>query len=80
VSLDASVPMTNWTDFDLTRSLPRLQQRFPDLVVDSRLSAVTQADELIEVLASAQGISMTEAREEMRDFLYLESLRAELTA
>ena len=71
--------MTNWTEFDLTRSLPRLRQRFPDLVVDSRLCAVTQADDLIEALAAAQGISMTEAREEMRDFLYLESLRAELT-
>ena len=30
-------------------------------------------------LAASQGISMTEAREEMRDFLYLESLRAELS-
>ncbi|NIZ12212.1 hypothetical protein [Phaeobacter sp. HF9A] len=71
--------MTDWTEFDLTRSLPRLQQRFPKLVVDNALCSIKQGDALIARVASAQGISLTEAREEMRDFLYLESLRAELT-
>ena len=71
--------MMNCTEFDLARSLPRLRQRFPGLVVDQMLSAQTQADDLIRALAASQGISMTEVREEMRDFLYLESLRAELS-
>ncbi|MCG7623236.1 hypothetical protein [Epibacterium sp. Ofav1-8] len=72
--------MIELNEVNLARSLPRLQQRFPDLVVDSVVSAMTQTDELIQAVASAQGISLTEAREEMRDFLYLESLREELTA
>ena len=72
--------MIELNEVNLARSLPRLQQRFPDLVVDSVVSAMTQTDELIQAVAAAQGISLTEAREEMRDFLYLESLREELTA
>jgi hypothetical protein len=72
--------MIELNEVNLARSLPRLQQRFPDLVIDSVVSAMTQTDELIQAVASAQGISLTEAREEMRDFLYLESLREELTA
>ena len=67
------------TEFDLSKSMPRLRQRFPDLVIDSTMCPVAQSDEFIHALASAQGISLTEAREEMRDFLYMESLRAELT-
>ncbi|MCG7626442.1 hypothetical protein MHM88_01385 [Epibacterium sp. MM17-32] len=72
--------MIELNEVNLARSLPRLQQRFPDLVVDSVVSAMTQTDELVQAVAAAQGISLTEAREEMRDFLYLESLREELTA
>jgi len=71
--------MTEMSEVNLARSLPRLQQRFPDLVVDGVVGAMTQTDELIKAVASAQGISLTEAREEMRDFLYLESLRDELS-
>ena len=48
--------MMNCTEFDLARSLPRLRQRFPGLVVDQILSAQTQADDLIRALAASQGI------------------------
>ncbi|KUP92567.1 hypothetical protein [Tritonibacter horizontis] len=70
--------MTNWTEFDLTTSLPRLRQRFPGMSMDTSLCPVTQSDAFVAALASAQGISLTEAREEIDDFLYMESLRAEL--
>lgn len=71
--------MTNLSEFNLAKSMPRLRQRFPGFVADSSLCPITQSDEFIIALAAAQGISLTEAREEMRDFLYLESLRAELS-
>ncbi|OIQ32059.1 MAG: hypothetical protein BM562_06025 [Alphaproteobacteria bacterium MedPE-SWcel] len=70
--------MKNSPEFDLATSLPRLRQRFPGIVVDNTLCPVSQSDAFIAALASAQGISLTEAREEMRDFLYMESLRAEI--
>ena len=66
-------------EFNLAKSMPRLRQRFPDLVVDSSLCPITQEDAFVSALAKAQGISLTEAREEMRDFLYMESLRDELS-
>lgn len=69
----------NFTELDLSKSMPRLRQRFPKLVLDSALCPIAQSDEFILVLATSQGISLTEAREEMRDFLYMESLRAELS-
>ncbi|TNJ41582.1 hypothetical protein [Phaeobacter sp. B1627] len=70
--------MQNSPEFDLTTSLPRLRQRFPGIVVDKNLCPVSQRDAFIAALARAQGISLTEAGEEMRDFLYMESLRAEI--
>jgi hypothetical protein len=76
---DASDPMLNCTEVDLAQSLPRLRQRFPGFVVDSKFTAKARGEDLVRALATSQGISMTEAREEMRDFLYLESLRAELS-
>lgn len=63
---------------DLQDCWPRLRQRFPYLAEhDAKYGFETQ-DHFLKCIAEKQDITIAEAREEIADFLYVESLHAEL--
>ncbi|GLO70523.1 hypothetical protein MACH17_20400 [Phaeobacter inhibens] len=58
--------------------MPRLKQRFPHLQTRSAPSLFDDKDKFVAYLARTHHLTMTEAREEVDDFLYTESLHREL--
>lgn len=63
---------------ELEKCLPRLRQRFPELDCADKSLTSDCIDKFIDHLALVQQISVSEAREEISDFFYLESLHEEL--
>ncbi len=72
--------MMNWTELtlDWAASFPRVKDRFPHLD-DTALSFVKHDRTRFEAyLADTHQLTLTEAREEFADFLFVEALNREL--
>ncbi|CUH82243.1 hypothetical protein TRM7557_03828 [Tritonibacter multivorans] len=63
---------------DLRKCLPRLRQRFPIIQNFDDNLPTDDLDRFIRFMAKKQHITESEARAEVEDFLYLESLHREL--
>lgn len=63
----------SWSD-----RIPRIKQRFPYLKVSKAPSIVEDREKFVAYLARTHHLTLTEAREEVDDFLYIESLLKEL--
>jgi len=59
-------------------SLPRMQTRFPYLHQNMVPSLLQDREAFIEHLASTHQLTLTEAREEVEDFLFIEGLLDEV--
>ncbi|MFT6457772.1 MAG: hypothetical protein ACJARR_000645 [Pseudophaeobacter arcticus] len=57
---------------------PRAKQRFPHLQFDTVSSLKGDHDGFVSYLADSHQLTLREAREEIEDFLFTESLHAEL--
>lgn len=70
-----SIPLTSmrWD-----RMYPRAKQRFPHLRSDKAPSLEQDRDGFVAYLARTHHLTLREAREEVDDFLFTESLHAEL--
>ncbi|MGR3623079.1 hypothetical protein [Pseudophaeobacter sp.] len=60
------------------RLYPRAKQRFPHLRSESVPSLAGDRDGFVAYLARTHHLTLREAREEVDDFLFTESLHAEL--
>ncbi|OED47770.1 hypothetical protein [Leisingera sp. S232] len=58
--------------------MPRIKQRFPHLKASNAPSILDDRDRFVAYLARTHQLTMTEAKEEVEDFLYVESLLREL--
>ncbi|AHD00931.1 MULTISPECIES: hypothetical protein [Leisingera] len=58
--------------------MPRIKQRFPHLKASNAPSLVDDRDRFVAYLARTHHLTLNEAREEVDDFLYIESLLREL--
>ncbi|WP_293576303.1 hypothetical protein [Phaeobacter sp.] len=58
--------------------MPRIKQRFPHLETRKAPSLIDHKDDFVAYLAQTHHLTLTEAREEVDDFLYTESLHREL--
>ncbi len=63
---------------DLKECWPRLRQRFPYIAEKDARNGFETPDHFLKCVADKQHITISEAREEVADFLYVESLHAEL--
>ncbi|WP_443136559.1 hypothetical protein [Leisingera sp. ANG1] len=58
--------------------MPRIKQRFPHLKASNAPSILDDRDRFVAYLARTHHLTMNEAKEEVDDFLYIESLLREL--
>ncbi|CRL11296.1 hypothetical protein [Phaeobacter italicus] len=58
--------------------MPRIKQRFPHLETRQAPSLLDDKDKFVAYLARTHHLTLNEAREEVDDFLYTESLHREL--
>lgn len=70
-----SIPQTS---LPWDRIYPRAKQRFPHLKSDKVPSLERDRDGFVAYLAQTHNLTLREAREEVDDFLFTESLHAEL--
>lgn len=70
----------NWSDItnDWPRWSVRLRNRFPRLEPDCLVRTCRDRCDFEAYLALTHDLSLTEAREEFEDFLYIETLAGEL--
>lgn len=59
---------------------PRAKQRFPHLQFETVASLKGDHDGFVNHLAASHQLTLREAREEVEDFLFTESLHAELAS
>lgn len=59
---------------------PRAKQRFPHLKRETAPSLERDQEGFVNYLADTHQLTLREAREEVKDFLFIESLHAELEA
>ncbi|MBY6065544.1 hypothetical protein KUW17_02245 [Leisingera aquaemixtae] len=58
--------------------MPRIKQRFPHLKASNAPSILDDRDKFVAYLARTHHLTLNEAKEEVEDFLYIESLLREL--
>lgn len=63
---------------DWTACLPRIQDRFPYLRPNIAPSLLRDRDAFVAHLAQTHHLTLTEAKEEVEDFLYIEGLLREV--
>jgi hypothetical protein len=63
----------NWSD-----TFPRIKQRFPHVCADKTPSLLDNRAAFEAYLAKTHQLTLTEAHEEVDDFLYVEALHREL--
>lgn len=59
-------------------SLPRIQNRFPYLQLNLVPSLLQDRDAFVAYLAKTHQLTLTEAQEEIEDFLFVEGLLREI--
>ncbi|MGR3759351.1 hypothetical protein ACUXV3_04370 [Roseobacteraceae bacterium NS-SX3] len=58
--------------------MPRIMQRFPHLQASTAPSPLEDKDKFVAYLARTHHLTLNEAKEEVEDFFYTESLHKEL--
>lgn len=78
VSLGATKVMTPKVSLNWVEILPRAKQRFPHLRSARAPNPALDLEAFVAYLAHTHHLTLREAREEVADFLFTESLHAEL--